>query len=84
MSKATPLNPGIMGDVEHEKTLKPREIAAKPTNTKSKAKKSQGDQTPLQIRIPKSEVKAIKLAAIKSDMTISDFMLACFHEHMKK
>jgi hypothetical protein len=38
---------------------------------------------PLQIRLPREEVKAIKVAAAQSEQTISDFMLACFHAHMK-
>jgi hypothetical protein len=38
---------------------------------------------PLQIRLPRQEVKAIKVAAAQSEQTISDFMLACFHAYMK-
>jgi hypothetical protein len=42
------------------------------------------DQVPLQIRWPRSEVKAAKLAAMQQDFdTVSDFMLACFHAYMK-
>lgn len=40
------------------------------------------DQVPLQVRLPRQEVRAIKVAAAERDMTISDFMLACFHAHM--
>jgi hypothetical protein len=40
-------------------------------------------QVPLQIRIPASDAKAIKRAALEADQTISDFMLACFHARMK-
>jgi hypothetical protein len=40
--------------------------------------------TPLQIRIPPAEAKAIKRAALEADQTISDFMLACFHAYMKR
>jgi len=39
---------------------------------------------PLQIRIPADAAKAIKRAALEADQTISDYMLACFHAHMKK
>ena len=42
------------------------------------------EQVPLQVRIPKAEARAIKVAAAQSDQTISDFMLACFHAYMKK
>ncbi len=42
------------------------------------------DQMPLQIRLPRQEVRAIKIAAAEREQTISDFMLACFHAYMKK
>jgi hypothetical protein len=39
---------------------------------------------PLQVRWPRTEVKAVKLAALQFDFpTVSDFMLACFHAYMK-
>ena len=38
---------------------------------------------PLQVRLPREEVRAIKIAAAEREQTISDFMLACFHEFMK-
>jgi hypothetical protein len=41
------------------------------------------DQVPLQVRLPRAEVKAIKIAAAEREQTISDFMLACFHAYMK-
>ncbi len=41
------------------------------------------DQMPLQVRLPRQEVKAIKIAAAQSEQSISDFMLACFHAFMK-
>ena len=40
-------------------------------------------QVPLQVRIPKDEARAIKIAAAEAEQTISEFMLACFHAHMK-
>lgn len=50
-----------------------------------KARKPNGksDQMPLQVRLPRQEVKAIKIAAAESEQSISDFMLACFHAFMK-
>jgi len=36
-------------------------------------------QVPLQVRIPKDEARAIKIAAAEREQTISEFMLACFH-----
>ena len=41
------------------------------------------DQLPLQVRLPRQEVRAIKIAAAEEEMTVSDFMLACFHAYMK-
>lgn len=41
------------------------------------------EQVPLQVRIPKDAARAIKVAAAERDLTISDFMLACFHAYMK-
>jgi uncharacterized protein (DUF1778 family) len=38
---------------------------------------------PLQLRIPREEARAIKIAAAQRDQTISEFMLACFHASMK-
>lgn len=40
-------------------------------------------QVPLQVRIPKDEARAIKIAAAEAEQTISEFMLACFHAYMK-
>jgi hypothetical protein len=39
---------------------------------------------PLQLRLPREEVKAIKIAAAQDEQTISDFMLACFHAYMHR
>ncbi len=39
---------------------------------------------PLQVRLPREEVKAIKVAAAQREQTISDFMLTCFHAFMKQ
>jgi len=38
---------------------------------------------PLQVRLPRYEVKAIKLAAVEREQTISEFVLTCFHAYMK-
>jgi methionine-rich copper-binding protein CopC len=47
------------------------------------ASEAKADQMPLQIRLPREEVRAIKVAAAESEQTISEFMLACFHAFMK-
>jgi len=38
---------------------------------------------PLQLRLPRSKIKAIKVAAAEGEKTISDLMLACFEAYMK-
>ena len=53
-------------------------ISLKPRKSNEKA-----EQMPLQVRLPRQEVKAIKIAAAESEQSISDFMLACFHAFMK-
>ena len=40
------------------------------------------DQVPLQLKIPRDEARAIKIAAAERDVTIRDFMLTCFHAYM--
>jgi NRPS condensation-like uncharacterized protein len=58
--------------------------AATPPRREAKAKKPDPkEQVPLQVRLPRDQVRAIKVAAAERDLTISDFMLACFHAHMK-
>ena len=53
----------------------------KPTGKKGNPKVG---QVPLQVRWPRTEVKAAKLAAVELDFaTMSDFMLACFHAYMQ-
>jgi hypothetical protein len=59
--------------------------AATPPRRELKPKKAEPkeEQVPLQVRLPRDQVRAIKVAAAERDLTISDFMLACFHAHMK-
>jgi hypothetical protein len=38
---------------------------------------------PLQVRLPRDEVRSIKIAAAQAEQTISDYMLACFHAYKK-
>lgn len=77
MPKATVLTP---------EALNP--IATRPTAATSPRKAIEAaspaePNVPLQIRVPRPELKAIKVAAAESEQTISDFMLACFHAYMK-
>ena len=55
--------------------------AAKATTTAAAPEKP--EQMPLQVRWPRQDVRAVKVAAAEREQTISDFMLACFHDYMK-
>lgn len=71
MAKPVALTPGIM--------------SAPKTSNKAPSKTAPRGEppVPLQIRIPASEAKAIRRAALEADQTLSAFMLACFHARMK-
>jgi len=61
---------------------------APPSATKARAAAKpapapKAPQMPLQVRLPRDEVRAIKVAAAEREQTVSDFMLACFHAFMK-
>ncbi len=77
MAKATPLTGDIMD------TGQGNNSALQPRTPIKEVKKSANAETitPLQIRLPASEVKAIKRAALEADQTVSDYMLACFHAY---
>jgi hypothetical protein len=77
MPKATSLTP----DVLNVATGAPA-AATTPRGPKAKAPPPP-KTTPLQIRLPRQDVKAIKVAAAEAEQTISDFMLACFHAYMQ-
>jgi hypothetical protein len=58
--------------------------AATPPRSAAKSPKApKAPQIPLQVRLPRAEVRAIKIAAAEREQTLSDFMLACFHAYMK-
>ena len=68
------------------KAATPARSAAPPAQDVPKVKakpEPKVEQVPLQVRLPRDEVRAIKVAAAERDMTISDFMLACFHAYKK-
>lgn len=79
MAKATALGGPDLMNVPDSLNQQPRKRVPEP----KAALPPVADQTPLQIRIPKAEAKAIKRAALEADQTISEFMLACFHACMK-
>ena len=59
------------------------QAATAPRAATKPAPAPKADQMPLQVRLPREEVRAIKIAAAEREQTISDFMLACFHAYMK-
>jgi hypothetical protein len=78
MPKAVPLSPAIM-----ERPQITPQAATPARAARKEARLRKPPQKPLQIRLPREEVKAIKMAAAGREQTISDFMLACFHAYMK-
>jgi hypothetical protein len=63
------------------KAATPARVAAAPVIGSTTEPTS--DQVPLQIRIPRAEARAIKVAAAQRDQSISAFMLSCVHAYMK-
>ncbi|MEI6541979.1 MAG: hypothetical protein WCL60_00555 [Methylococcales bacterium] len=82
MAKVTPLTGDIMNVEKAQATeLSPRTVIKE---SPKKVVKEAEKQVPLQIRIPASKAKAIKREALEADLTISDYMLACFNAYIKK
>ena len=85
MAKALALTPDTLSAPQI--TPKAATPARSPAAVKAAAPaqpEAKPDQVPLQIRIPRADARAIKIAAAERDQTISDFMLSCFHASMKK
>lgn len=81
MAKPLALTPDVLSAPQI--TPKAATPARTATASAKKAPEPKPDQVPLQLRIPREEARAIKIAAAQRDQTISDFMLACFHASMK-
>lgn len=85
MAKALALSPEALN--AHQITPKaatpPRAAVISKAIPEVAPKPVQDSSHPLQIRIPREEARAIKIAATERDMTMSDFMLACFHAYIK-
>jgi len=77
MPKAVSLTPALVEtpQVVPQAATPDRRVKTKPT--------VKVEQTPLQVRLPRQEVRAIKVAAAEREQTVSDFMLSCFHAYMK-
>lgn len=78
MPKPVPLTPAVM----ETQQITPQAATPPRAATRTEAARKP-PQMPLQVRLPRDEVRAIKVAAAEREQTISDFMLACFHAYMK-
>jgi hypothetical protein len=78
MAKPTALTPDALAP----NTTTP--VAATAPRGGEPKKKAQPKPMPLQVRWPREDVRAVKVAAALAEQTISDFMLACFHAFMEK
>lgn len=88
MAKATVLTPEALQapQITPKAATPPRapeKPAIRPEAQPEAAPEPKSLQVPLQVRIPKDEARAIKIAAAEREQTISDFMLACFHAYME-
>jgi hypothetical protein len=80
MPKPVPLTPAVM---EAPQITPPTSAPIRPVRAAPAPKAPKVEQMPLQVRLPRDEVRAIKIAAAEREQTLSDFMLACFHAYMK-
>jgi hypothetical protein len=75
MPKAVKLGPSL---------IKPQPAPAAATTARAARDKPKSVPTmPLQLRLPRDEVRRIKIAAAEREQTISQFMLACVHANMQ-
>lgn len=80
MAKPTPLSPELMS-TENKGSLPPRPLVAE----KKQAKESAPINDALvQIRCTKAKRREIKAAATEADMSISEYMLLCFHTYIQR
>lgn len=81
MPKAEPLTIDTLSAPQI--TPKAATPARSPAKSASPSPEPKAEQVPLQVRIPRDDARAIKIAAAEREQTISDFMLSCFHAYMK-
>jgi hypothetical protein len=81
MPKPVALTPAL---VEAPQITPQAATMARSASKRPKAPKApKAPQIPLQVRLPRDEVRAIKIAAAEREQTVSDFMLTCFHAYIK-
>jgi hypothetical protein len=83
MAKAISLDDSIFQEPPKPPRAAPSAAPPAKDQPKLKASKAKVQHVPLQIRIPAADAKAIKIAAVQADQTISDFILACIHAKIK-
>jgi hypothetical protein len=76
------VNPVRLTPTAMDAPVAPRTVAPAPGIT-TPAKAPKPDRIPLQLRLPRDKVRAIKIAAAQREQTLSDFMLACFHAFLE-
>jgi hypothetical protein len=83
MPKAEPLTPAALAVAQ----ITPKAATSARSQEPAAARPGRPAKTvqmmPLQLRLPRAEVRAIKIAAAEREQTLSDFMLACFHAYVK-
>lgn len=77
MAKATPLSPELM-NTDNKGGLPPRPLVAEKKPAKEAAPVN---DALVQIRCTKTKRREIKAAATAADMSISEYMLLCFHTY---
>lgn len=81
MAKAIALTPDALRVPQHTPQ------AATPARSHVEAEpapKPKVDHVPLQVRLPRDEARAIKIAAVERDQTISEFVRTCINAYLKK
>ena len=71
-------------DLNSPAHLPPSATAPRTIKERRKEPEPTKNDTPVNFRWPAAEVKAMKKAALDADMTMQDFMLACFHAFLQK
>lgn len=82
MPKAEPLTPAALAVPQITPRAATSARSQEPTAAPGRPPKTV-QMMPLQLRLPRAEVRAIKIAAAEREQTLSDFMLACFHSYIK-
>lgn len=85
MAKAVPLTLDTLKvpQITPQAATPARSAAPGAVAVESPSAKPKVDHVPLQIRVPRDVARAIRVAAAERDQSISEFMAACFHAHMK-